>query len=161
MNWPRVKIAVIAVAAFFIVIQLIQPKETNPPVIASRSISTHVKVPGDIKAILFRACGDCHSNQTVWPWYGHVAPISWVVVDDVNEGRRKLNFDDWETLQSSKQATDLLSGICKEVEQKGMPPFSYRIVHRQSGMNKQETATICSWANSFGPNPDGGSEQLP
>ena len=161
MNWPRVKIALFALAIFFIAIQLVQTKETNPPVIVSRTISSHLKVPEDVTAILLRACGDCHSNRTVWPWYGHVAPISWVVVDDVNQGRRTLNFDDWDALDRSKSITYALSDICKDVEQKGMPPFSYRLVHRQSAMNREEINAICSWSNSFGSNSGNESGSLP
>jgi Haem-binding domain len=152
MNWARVRIAVIGIIVFAIFIQIFQPKRTNPPCIPSRTIEAHVQIPEDVRGPLRRACGDCHSNQTVWPWYSHVAPISWVVVDDVNQGRRHMNFDDWEALGSAKEATDRLMDICKETEQKGMPPYSYRIAHPKSLLNAKELSAVCSWSNSFAPN---------
>jgi hypothetical protein len=91
-----------------------------------------VHVPEDVYTALNRACGDCHSNQTHWPWYSHVAPLSWVITDDVNEGRRHMNFEDWEALADPKQANDRLTGICEEIKQRGMPPFSYRLAQEDS-----------------------------
>lgn len=161
MNWARVKIAVFILVVFLIAIQFIQPKRTNPPAIPSRALSAHVRVPEEVEGLLRRACGDCHSNQTVWPWYSHVAPISWVVIDDVNQGRRHMNFDDWEAQQSPKQANDHLIDICKEITAKGMPPFSYRIAHRESQLNAQEISAICSWSRSFEVNSGSGSGTLP
>ena len=161
MNWARVKIAVLILVVFLIVIQFIQPKRTNPPAIPSRALSAHVHVPEEVEALLRRACGDCHSNQTVWPWYSRVAPISWVVIDDVNQGRRHMNFDDWEAQESPKQANDHLIDICKEITAKGMPPFSYRIMHRESQLNAQEISSLCSWSRSFEANSGSGSGPLP
>lgn len=151
VNWARVKIAVLALVAFLVAIQLVQPKRTNPPTIPSRTIAAHLQVPDQVHAVLQKACGDCHSNQTVWPWYSHVAPISWVVTDDVVEGRRHMNLDDWEAQESPKQANDHLIDICKEVTEKGMPPFTYRIAQRESRLKTEEISAICSWSRSFGP----------
>jgi hypothetical protein len=149
MNRARVKIAVIALVVFLVAIQFIQPRRTNPRAVASRALWNHVDVPREVQSPLMRACGDCHSNQTVWPWYSHVAPASWVVTDDVNEGRRHMNFDDWEAQESAKQANDHLIDICKEITTKGMPPFTYRIAHRESQLKTQEISAICSWSKSF------------
>src|SRR5271165_2324423 len=87
MNMGRVKKVVFALIGVLVLIQFVQPKRTNPPVVPSRSLEAHVPVPPQVSAILKRACGDCHSSETVWPWYSHVAPVSWLVADDVNVGR--------------------------------------------------------------------------
>jgi hypothetical protein len=92
MNRARVKKALVALLAFLFVIQIFQPRRTNPLAVPSRSLTAHVPVPGDVYSALIRSCGDCHSSQTHWPWYSHVAPLSWVTTDDVNEGRRHMNF---------------------------------------------------------------------
>jgi hypothetical protein len=149
MNWARVKIAILTLIIFLVAIQFVQPKRTNPPTIPSRELSAHVYVPEQVQAMLKRGCGDCHSNQTVWPWYSHVAPISWIVTDDVNEGRRHMNFDDWEAQESAKQANDHLIDICKEITSKGMPPFSYRIAHRDTQLKTQEISALCAWSRQF------------
>jgi hypothetical protein len=102
-----------------------------------------------------RSCGDCHSSQTHWPWYSHVAPLSWVITDDVNAGRRHMNFDDWEALVDPKVANDRLVDICEEVRQKGMPPFSYRMVHKGLQLKTQEIGSLCAWSQPFQANPVG------
>jgi hypothetical protein len=150
MNMVRVKILATVLAAVFLIAQFVQPKRTNPPVVPSRSLQAHVQVPQDVLPILNRACGDCHSSQTVWPWYSHIAPLSWIVVDDVNTGRSHINFQDWEAQESPKEAAEHLSLICKEVRDRGMPPFSYRLMHKDSRLSKQDIETLCSWSQSVG-----------
>jgi heme-binding protein len=155
MNKARVKKVLVALVAFLVVIQVFQPGRTNPPVVTRRSLTGHVQVPDDVYSALIRSCGDCHSNETRWPWYSHIAPLSWVITDDVNEGRRHMNFEDWEALQDPKEAKDRLVDICPEIQQKGMPPFSYRIVHKDLRLNPQEIASICSWSQAFQGSPIG------
>ncbi len=153
MNRARVKKFLLALAGFLVVIQILQPARTNPPIVASKSLTAHVHVPEDVYSFLIRSCGDCHSNQTRWPWYSHVAPLSWVITDDVNEGRRHMNFEDWDALEDPQKANDRLTGICEEIRQKGMPPFSYRMVHASKRLNSQEISDICAWSQSFRTNP--------
>ncbi len=155
MNRARVRKVLFALLVFLVVIQIFQPRRRNPPVALSRSLPSHVRVPRDVYAALIRSCGDCHSNQTHWPWYGRVAPLSWVITDDVNEGRRHMNFEDWQALADPKQANDRLTSICEEIKQNGMPPFSYRLVHQDLRLKPQETAAICTWSQSFRTNPVG------
>jgi hypothetical protein len=155
MNRAGVKKVLFALLVFLVIIQIFQPRQANPPVVLSRSLPSRVHVPEDVYAALMRSCGDCHSNQTHWPWYGHVAPMSWVITDDVNEGRRRMNFEDWEALTDPKQANDRLTGICQEIKQNGMPPFSYRLVHKDLRLKPQETAAICLWSQSFRTKPAG------
>lgn len=149
MNMARVKKVLLALVAFLVAIQFMQPRRTNPPVIPSKSLQAHVQVPGEVQGILNRACDNCHSNGTTWPWYGHVAPFSWVITDDVNEGRRHMNFEDWEAQASPKETSDRLADICKETQGKGMPPFSYRLLHPESRLNPNEIAALCAWSESF------------
>ena len=159
MNPARTKFVVAVLAVILVFIQIVQPKQTNPAAVASRGISAHVQVSQKTMASLRKACGDCHSNQTVWPWYSHVAPISWIVVDDVNQGRRHMNFDDWEAQESPKQASDHIVDICKEIQQKAMPPFSYRMMHQQSSLNSEEITNICAWSNSVSASNSSGPGQ--
>jgi hypothetical protein len=153
MNKARVKKVLLALSLFLVVIQIFQPRRTNPPVATSRSLSAHVRVPEDVYSALLHSCGDCHSSETHWPWYAHVAPLSWVITDDVNEGRRHMNFEDWEAQEDPKQANDRLIDICEEVQKKGMPPFSYRLVHKALLLKTQEIVSICSWSQSFRTDP--------
>ncbi len=90
-----VAVTIVAGAA----IQLVPVKRSNPPV------EFEVEAPADVHAILERACYDCHSNRTRWPWYSSVAPVSWLVARDVRRGRKELNFTDWPAFDFEEQMT--------------------------------------------------------
>ena len=158
MNRTRVKIVLWVLAGLLVAAQLVRPKRTNPPVVPSRALQSHVQVPPQVLSILKRSCYDCHSSETVWPWYSHVAPVSWLIADDVNQGRSHINFQDWEAQENPKEAAEHLSLICKEVREKGMPPFFYRLMHKKSRLTSQEIDTICQWSESVGAPLETGEE---
>jgi Haem-binding domain len=93
--------------------------------------------------ILERSCQDCHSNRTAWPWYSHVAPVSWVITKHVNEGREILNFSEWST-QPPTEGERLL--ICDAVSDGRMPLSGYTAIHRNAKLSKQDVDVICEWA---------------
>lgn len=84
------------------------------------------------RALALRACFDCHSNQTVWPWYSHIAPISWLLQHDVEEGRRELNFSEWDTPQ--REAAE----AAKTVRKGEMPLWIYSLIHPQARLSSGE-----------------------
>ena len=94
---------------------------------------------------LARACGNCHSNQTNLPWYGHVMPISWWIKRHVREGRQALNFSDWTTYSLRRRLHELES-MCGVVSNGRMPPTSYRVLHPESRLQAQDKKGICAWA---------------
>jgi hypothetical protein len=94
---------------------------------------------------LARACGDCHSNQTSLPWYGHVAPVSWWIKSHVREGREELNFSEW-TRYSALERHNELESICAVILNGRMPPASYRVLHPESRLEAQDKKVICAWA---------------
>ena len=94
---------------------------------------------------LARACGNCHSNQTELPWYGHVVPISWWIDRHVREGRQALNFTEW-TTYSARRQHDELESICGVVSNGRMPPASYRVLHPESRLEAKDKKLICAWA---------------
>jgi len=153
MNTARVNRVLLGLALFLVLIQIFQPKRTNPPIVASKTLRAHISIPPAVQTSLTRSCGDCHSNQTVWPWYSRIAPLSWVVIDDVNQGRRKMNFDNWEAQPNAKEANDRLVDICPEIRRNGMPPFSYRLLHRDLRLKSDQISNICAWSDSFHANP--------
>lgn len=147
MDTAKLKRLLVGLAMLFVIAQIVQPKRTNPPVIPSRTLQAHIDVPQPVQAILSRACNDCHSNLTVWPRYSHVAPISWVVIDDVNEARRHMNFSDWEQ-QNPKQQSDSLKAMCKDVRDVKMPLVSYRLLHPNARLSQTDIDTLCSWTET-------------
>ena len=96
--------------------------------------------------VLVRACGNCHSNHTDWPWYSHVAPVSWWIARDVREGRESLNLSEWETY-SAPQRRDKLESICGLISTGRMPPRQYRSMHPEAKLTEMEKEAVCAWAN--------------
>jgi len=88
------------------------------------------------KALFMRACGDCHSNETKWPWYSNIAPISWVVYNHVEDGREKLNVSMWE--HQDNEAKDAI----KEIKEKKMPLSSYILVHPEANLTDEENQQL-------------------
>jgi hypothetical protein len=96
--------------------------------------------------VLVRACGNCHSNHTDWPWYSHVAPVSWWIARDVREGRESLNLSEWETY-SVPQRRDKLESICGLISTGRMPPRQYRSMHPEANLTETEKKAVCAWTN--------------
>jgi Haem-binding domain len=96
-----------------------------------------------VGAILDRSCQDCHSSRTRWPWYSHVAPISWMVYKDVIEGRENLDFSDWTNQPDPAYERSL---ICNAVSSGQMPLPEYTVIHRKAKLSKRDVELICGWA---------------
>ncbi len=127
-----------------ILIQLIRPSTANPPVSPNQEMSAHLSLNPGVELIFQRSCNDCHSNRTVWPWYSRVAPASWLVASDVNDGRRRMNFSEWGAYPPQK-TNKLLGEICKEVQEGDMPPFQYRPMHPGSRLTQEDQQQVCQW----------------
>jgi hypothetical protein len=121
-----------------VIAQAFRIDKTNPPV------QQDVAAPPEVAAVLRRACYDCHSNETVWPWYSNVAPVSWLLAHDVHEGRRELNFSVWNAYDAKKQ-TKKLKETAEEVAEGEMPPWYYRVVHRDAGLSQADTKLLRTW----------------
>ena len=93
--------------------------------------------------IMERSCQDCHSKRTAWPWYSHVAPVSWLIIRHVNEGREILDFSDWATQPPSEGERML---ICDAVSDGRMPLHDYTAIHRNARLSKEDVELICGWA---------------
>jgi Haem-binding domain len=94
--------------------------------------------------VLLRACGNCHSNRTDWPWYSHVAPVSWWIARHVREGRERLDFSEWETY-SPWQRRDKLESICGLISTGRMPPWVYNSMHPEAKLTETEKKAVCAW----------------
>lgn len=140
------KKALIAIAGLFVLAQLVRPALTNPPVDPAKTLHATGRVPQEVSAILDRACRDCHSSETRWPWYSHVAPVSWLVARDVNAGRNEMSFSRWGEYDVPKRL-DKLDEMCKQVREGEMPQFPYPLMHPGSRLTDADTETLCSWTS--------------
>jgi len=122
--------------ALFLLIQLIPIRpQPNPPVLAEPAWDRT-----ETRALAQRACFNCHSNETVWPIYSYVAPISWLVVHDTLEGRHELNFSEWGVAQSSGHEPRQLKPekIQREIASGSMPPRIYLLTHPEARLTDAE-----------------------
>jgi len=143
-------IIVAGVVALFLIIQLVPygHQHTNPPVLAEPAWDSP-----QTRDLAVRACFDCHSNDTVWPWYSNVAPISWLVQRDVQEGRQSLNFSEW---GQRRQESDDISRLIENGE---MPPTQFLILHPGSRLTETEKQQLIQGFQSmFGVEQEDGEE---
>jgi cytochrome c551/c552 len=136
----------IALIVALVVIQFIRPARTNPPVDETATLSARLQVTPDVEAILNRSCVDCHSHKTVWPWYSNIAPVSWLLTSDVNEGRRHWNVSNWPT--DPKRSAHRLEEMCEQVTKGEMPLGIYVVMHPTAKLTDADKKTLCDWANS-------------
>jgi hypothetical protein len=137
-----------ALVAGLIVVQFfsadLPPQEPKP----STDLIGSNEVPEAIASLLKTSCYDCHSVETRYPWYSHVAPISWLVARDVREGRDELNFSDWSDLAKRKKIKSLES-IKDEVLEEHMPMPIYLVLHWDAKLTDEQRKQIADWANSY------------
>jgi hypothetical protein len=134
-----VKLAAAGILVVLAALQLVPATRTNPLVVAD------VAAPAEVKAILRGACYDCHSNETRWPWYSKVAPLSWWITHHIEEGREDLNFSEWPAYDF--EAQDLaFEDIRKQVSRGKMPLRSYRLMHPGARLTEAERKAILRWA---------------
>jgi hypothetical protein len=141
MKWlPKV---LLGFGAVFLLIQVARPTQTNPPVTGK------IAAPPEIAALLERSCNDCHSNETKWPWYSQVAPVSWLVTRDVNDGRKHLNFSEWEGYEAGRKLKKLKE-IEEEVGEGEMPMELYVPLHAEAKLTAAERTALVDWAKAAG-----------
>jgi hypothetical protein len=129
-------------AAILVLIQLVPygRAHSNPPVVQEPAWTTPAT-----RESARAACFDCHSNQTRWPWYSHVAPTSWLLEYDVNEGRRHLNFSEWQREQ--RHAKD----AAEQVRTKEMPQWDYLLLHSEARLtDAQREQLAAAFERMFG-----------
>lgn len=132
-------------AAAFAALQFASPPRTNPPVV--HDLMAPHSAPSKIGALLHAACYDCHSDETRWPWYSHVAPVSWLIADDVNEGRKHLNLSEWPADQP-KRAAKWLDRMSEEIDYREMPPKKYTALHGSARLTDADRKELTAWLDA-------------
>jgi hypothetical protein len=143
-------------AAVFVGLQFVGPARINPPTDPSLRLEAQGPVPEPVAATLRRACYDCHSHETTWPWYSRVAPPAWLVAHDVNEGRDHLNFSRWGEYNPFDRA-DMLEDACKEAKAGKMPLRPYLLMHPDARLSPQDVDALCAWTSGESARLTGGA----
>ncbi len=144
-------------AVLFLGIQLVPVGRTNPPVDPQKKLTP----PPEVEAILRQSCYDCHSDETVWPWYSYVAPVSWWIANHVNDGRRALDLSQWADIAShprrhmgqidspplspAQYQSRVLGNMETTIMEGQMPIPSYLIMHPQARMTPEQYKIVSAW----------------
>ena len=129
------------------------PAAQNPSAESAQTVEAALQTSTHVEAILNRACKDCHSNTTRWPWYSRLAPVSWIITHDVKSGRAVLNFSEWSTTSGAK-AVGALAASCAVVKSRQMPPVSYLALHPEAKLSPNDIQTFCEWTQQKPITPD-------
>lgn len=137
----------LAVLAVLVIIQFIQPEKNVNPGPQPNAIFEHYPASDQVQAIVKKACFDCHSNNTNYPWYANVQPLAWWINDHVEDGKRHLNFSEFATYKP-KKANHKLEETFEQVEQHEMPLESYTWIHSEARLTAEEQKLLIDWAKS-------------
>ena len=140
----KLKWAALALVVAFVLLQFTSPPRTNPPVKAD--LIATVNPPPAVVASLRAACYDCHSHETIWPLYARIAPSSWLVVSDVNEGRQHLNLSEWP--DDPARAARKLDRINEVVDDRSMPPKKYTLLHPAARLTEDQRKQLMEWSDA-------------
>ena len=143
-----VKKIVFVLLIILIVIQFFHPARNKAEGEQPNNVSKLYPVSSDVKNILDKACMDCHSNNTAYPWYSKIQPVDWWMTHHVNEGKRELNFDEFATYNLRRQYHKL-EEVMKQVKDNVMPISSYTWIHKDAILTTAEQNGLINWADSI------------
>lgn len=130
----------LGVGAALLLMQIVPTPHDNPPVVGD------IGAPPPVAAVLRTSCYDCHSNETHWPFYSRVAPVSWLLARQVARGRQELNFSEWQSYFPATRKRKLL-WIGRSLREEVMPPVSYRLLHPSGRLSAADRTALEQWIN--------------
>lgn len=142
-------VALLGIAGCLLVAQVVPVQQTNPP------MKGDVSAPPSVEGKLRRSCYDCHSNETQWPWYCRVAPVSWLAAHEVELGRKEINFSEWGSYYPITRKRKL-QWMERALRLEAMPPWLYRVGHPDARLSEEDRAALLRWLDSeiAGPSPE-------
>lgn len=138
------RVILIILTGAFLVIQFIPSGMPDNQPVKGKGLFELVDVPIETEALLRASCYDCHSQEAKFPWYSHVAPVSWLVARDINVGRENLDFSHWGNL-SKRERLGALGEISEEVENGSMPMPIYITMHPEADLSDEQREAIMQW----------------
>jgi len=142
----RLKKILLGLLLVFIAIQFIQPARNKSGQVLATDFSKVFVVPGSLQIVLKNACYDCHSNNTIYPWYANIQPMAWIMAKHIKDGKDKFNFNDFGGYTSRRQISKL-KGIANQVKDDEMPISSYKLMHKNANLTEEEKNLIMDWMN--------------
>ena len=140
----RTKLILLVVIGIFVILQLVPVNQTNPIIVHNAAAAA------EANNILRTSCYDCHSNETVWPWYSRIAPGSFLITRDVIVGRQYLNFSEFSGL-NALDSTNIADAIIEVLEAEKMPILPYLLLHPSSSLSDSQVKVLINWAETLYP----------
>jgi hypothetical protein len=144
---PLYKRILAAGVVIAVVAQFVRPDRTNPETDPSLSIRNDSLLTPAVLSLLERACFDCHTNETIWPWYSNITPVNFLVVRDVSEGRKHINLAEWSSQPVARRAS-MLERMYDEVSDGNMPLPPYLLFHPEASFSEEEKTQLLDWLAS-------------
>ena len=141
------RILFILLITAFVVIQFVGIEKTNPEFDSSTDFIVMENPPEDVAQMLRSACYDCHSNETIWPWYSNIAPISWMLEEHVIDGRDNLNLNFWAEFDEEDRVY-VIEEMIEEMEEGEMPIPGYLITHSAAKLSDAQKEKLFAWLRS-------------
>src|SRR5690625_1739864 len=138
------KIIALIILVAFIGIQFIPTERNQSDFVPKTDFLLVYNTPENIGNLIMESCYDCHSNNTKYPWYNRVQPIAWFLEDHVMEGKKELNFSEWDAY-SNRRKNSKLNSIISQIRDDEMPLFSYTIMHRNAVYSDYEKELVMEY----------------
>ncbi|WP_316815752.1 heme-binding domain-containing protein [Pedobacter nyackensis] len=139
-----IKKVLLGLLVIFVIIQFVQPVRNENGQVMPNDISKILATPVQVQGILKKACYDCHSNNTNYPWYAYIQPMHWLLNDHIQSGKKDLNFDEFGNYTPRRQRNKLRA-IENSLNDGSMPLFSYTLIHRNAILSEAEKLLIINW----------------
>lgn len=139
------KLAGLGLIAVIIILQFFRPEQNNAPFDPELDMLALVSPQEEMAELIRNACYDCHSNQTRYPWYSLISPVSWYLNKHIVEGKEDLNFSEYGKLEKSDKI-GVLADFCDVLDAGTMPLQSYRLLHKDARLTKEEREMLCEWS---------------
>lgn len=143
-----VKTTLLVLLVGLIIIQFFRPAQNKSAAHSPNDIAVIYNEPDDVRTILNKACNDCHSNNTRYPWYNNIQPVAWWLDKHVKDGKRELNFDEVGSYSLRRQYHKM-EEVADMVKDGEMPLSSYTLIHTDAKLTNQEKTILIDWANSI------------
>ncbi len=138
----------IGLLVVFVAIQFIRPERNQSAIAGENDIRVHYAVPSNVLSVLKRACYDCHSNNSAYPWYTNIQPVGWWIQDHINHGKGHLNFSEFATY-SAKKAAHKMEEVAEEVKHNEMPLENYTWMHADAKLSQRDKELLVEWASDL------------
>ena len=148
MKWNLIRKILIAALIALVIIQFISIDKTNPEVIVDQDFINITNPPAKVASMLRNACYDCHSHESVYPWYTNVQPVAWWIKGHIKGGKQHLNYSEWGTYTEDKKSHKIEESI-EEIEANHMPLKSYTWTHSDAQLSHRDREELIQWLKTL------------